>query len=316
MPGGVWLIANPQAGRKVGLTTNPTGPDDALAALRRAYPAAELHLTERAGHATELAREAVRASAELVVAAGGDGTVREVACGLIGTGVALAILPLGSMLDLARSLGVPRTLDGAVEVIRRGHLVAMDVGRATTPTANAFFLEAAGVGFDAAMFVYSNAIDAGNWRALKPLLHYLARAHSRTARLTVDGQSHTVRAFMITVGITPFTGAAVAVAPEALLDDGQFDVVVRGGESRLELLRHALSMLLLRRSYRPRTITLRGSHVLVQHRGRKLLVHADGVSLRTTPARCELLPGALRVLAGETAATVAKPAAQAAAVGC
>src|SRR5207249_2953590 len=83
MPGGVWLIANPQAGRKVGLTTNPSGPDDALAALRRVYPAAELHLTERAGHATEQAREAVRAGAELVVAAGGDGTVREVACGLI-----------------------------------------------------------------------------------------------------------------------------------------------------------------------------------------------------------------------------------------
>jgi len=56
--------------------------------------------------------------------------------------------------------------------------------------------------------------------------------------------------------------------------------------------------------------------VLVQHRGRKLLVHADGVSLGTTPARFELLPAALRVLAGETGATGARPAARAAALGC
>jgi diacylglycerol kinase family enzyme len=94
-----WVIINPMAGRKMGFVTNPLGPEEARAALERHGIPVEVALTESAGHATELARRAVAAGAELVVAAGGDGTVREVACALIGTNAVLGVLPLGSMME-------------------------------------------------------------------------------------------------------------------------------------------------------------------------------------------------------------------------
>ena len=68
----VWLIANPLAGRKAGLTVNPVTPDDARHALERVGLHPELRVTERSGHATLLARQAVAAGADMVIAAGGD----------------------------------------------------------------------------------------------------------------------------------------------------------------------------------------------------------------------------------------------------
>src|SRR5919202_598900 len=104
---GVWLIVNPSAGRKGGLSTNPVGPDEARAVLERHVSPVEVRPTEHEGHATELAREAARAGVALVVAAGGDGTVHEVASGLIGTQTALGVLPLGSVMNIARALNIP-----------------------------------------------------------------------------------------------------------------------------------------------------------------------------------------------------------------
>jgi diacylglycerol kinase family enzyme len=175
----------------------------------------------------------------------------------------------------------------------------MDVGRAITPTGNAYFLESAGVGIDAGMFVYGNQLDAGNWRALRPMVRYLLRFAQQPVRLTVGTRREYVRALMITVAITPYTGAAFAVAPDAKIDDRHFDVVVRETRNPLDFLRHVAALTTGWARLAPRLRTLRGRRVSVEHRGRKLLVHADGHPLGTTPARFELMPGALRVLVGE-----------------
>lgn len=114
-----WLIANPAAGQKADLTTNPAWPEEARAALARAGVAADLHLTEYARHATALARAAASAGVQLVEAAGGDGTVREVATGLIGTQTVLGILPLGSVMNTARALNIPRDLEQAAANVER-----------------------------------------------------------------------------------------------------------------------------------------------------------------------------------------------------
>ncbi len=297
-----WLIVNPNAGRKAGISTNAAGPDEALQTLRRHGIEAELHLTERKDHATEIARQAVEEGVEVVVAAGGDGTVHEVACGLIGSQTTLGIYPLGSMMNLARALEVPRDLDLAAEVIRAGRTTRMDVGLATTNTASAYFLEAAGVGFDAGLFAYWNQLDAGNWKALRPMLRFVARYSRRPLRVTVDGRSKAVPAFMITVAISPYMGAAMTVAPNAKVDDGKLDVVIRDAYGRVDLLRHIVAMARGKDSYSPRTISLQARQVQVQHGRRSLMVHADSQSLGTTPVRFELVPAAFSVLVGETPA--------------
>jgi YegS/Rv2252/BmrU family lipid kinase len=293
------LIVNPHAGQKAGFATNEQGPRETLAALQRQGVDVELCLTEGPGHATELAGEARKAGRELVIAAGGDGTVHEVACALIGGETALGVMPLGSMMNIARSLHIPRELDGAAAVIKAGHVVQMDVGQATTRTAQDYFLEAAGVGIDAAIARYANRLDAGDWTALLPMIGTAARFVPRRTRLVVDGQVSEVRPFMITVAITPFSAAAMAFAPDAKVDDRQFDVVVRDGFSRLELTRHMLSITRGHRAWHPKARTLRGRQVEVGPGSRRLLVHADGNSLGLAPARFEILPGALAILAPE-----------------
>src|SRR3712207_6179927 len=94
------IIVNPNAGRKAGLRTNAFGPDDLQHVLERHGVDAEVWLTEYAEHATELARQAVREGRPLAVAAGGDGTVAEVAAGLVGGETKLGVMPLGSIMNL------------------------------------------------------------------------------------------------------------------------------------------------------------------------------------------------------------------------
>jgi YegS/Rv2252/BmrU family lipid kinase len=308
----VWLIANPTAGRKGGLILNPVGPEQARAALERQGLAPELRVTERPGHATLFARQAVAAGADLIVAAGGDGTVHEVAAALIRAPRAarsptatLAILPLGSMMNLARALGIPRGIDEAAALIARGRVVQMDVGLIRTAAAESFFLEAAGIGLDAGVFAYGSRLDEGKWRYLLPFLRFLARYRVRPALLEVDGRRITVaRALMLSVAISPYLGMALTFAPGARLDDHHFDVVVREAEGRADMVRHAAAMLLGSHPRSPTALTLRGRRVTVDHLRDPMLVHADGELVGRTPVELELLPGALAVVAYPSALDV------------
>jgi YegS/Rv2252/BmrU family lipid kinase len=292
------LIINPVAGRKAGLTTNPAGVDEVKALLERHAINAEVFCTERAGHGTELARTAVASGFERIIAAGGDGTVAEVAECLIRTDGQLAVLPLGSVMNVARMLGVPRELEGAARVIQAGQVARIDVGRATTAARQAYFLEAAGAGVDAGIFAYVNQIDRGNWRSIRPFMNYLWRYRSRRASLRIDGVVHRHAVMMVAVANGPYVGAALTLAPDAILDDNQFDVQVFTRFGKFELARHFLSIIGGRRAYNPKVITYRASRVDLAP-DRPMMVHADSRSLGTTPAHFEIVPSALSVLVGE-----------------
>jgi diacylglycerol kinase (ATP) len=298
----IWLIANPTAGRKVGFTVNAAGPEQACAALQRHGLDCHLQLTEHAGHATELARRAAAAGASLVVAAGGDGTIHEVAEALIGMNTPMAIMPLGSMLNLARAFNVPRDLDAAAKIVSERRTVRMDVGRATTGGTSRLFLEGAGIGFEAGLFAHGNRLDAGKHGlipSVRRLWRFATRFSPRSLTLTVDGRSEVVRGtFMVAVAITPYIGLALTTAPDAKIDDRQFDVVIRRGESWRQLVRHVLAIA-SGRTHEPTTRTLRARSVEIAGLRRQLMVHADGHLLGRTPARFELLPAALPVVVGE-----------------
>jgi diacylglycerol kinase (ATP) len=296
----VWLIANPLAGRKAGITLTRADPDDAQAALaRRGVHAAETRTTEREGDAALAAHEAVAAGADLIVVAGGDGTVHDAAGALVGTDTALGILPLGTAMNIARALNIPRALEEAAALITDGQVVRMDVGRAHTAAAEDYFLELAGVGVDAGVMAYARQLERGNWRWLLPLLRFALRYRPRPVRVVVDGSEELFRAcHTVTVAIGPFAGAALSLAPHAKVDDRRFDVVVREGFSRTEFARHVFTIAWGRRADHPKAQTRRGRRVTVDGLTRPLAVHADGIPLGTTPARFELLPSALSVLVG------------------
>jgi YegS/Rv2252/BmrU family lipid kinase len=291
------LIINPTAGQKVGLTTNALGVDDARALLDRHGVDADILCTERAGHGTELARQAVQDGYRRVIAAGGDGTVAEVAEGLVGTDVQLGVLPLGSVMNVARMLGIPRDLNAAAKVITAGRVVRIDVGLARTQVRESYFLEAAGIGIDAGLFAYFNQIDGGNWRSLKPLFKFMWRYRPRRVTVTLDGRAHRFRAMMVTVANGPYLGAALTLAPDARLDDSRFDVQVFTRFSKLEMVQHLLSIAGGRRVYNPKVLSFRARTVEIRPE-RPMMVHADSQPFGTTPARFEILPASLAVIVG------------------
>lgn len=296
------LIINPVAGRKAGLTTNALGVDDVTALLAKHEIEAEVFCTERAGHGTDLARKAVEEGYTRIIAAGGDGTVAEVAEGLVGAQVCLGVLPLGSVMNVARMLGIPRDLEGAAEVITAGNEAKIDVGRATTQVKQTYFLEAAGIGIDAGLFAYVNQIDHGNWRTVFPLLRFMWRYRPRRLSVRLDGRTQRFSAMMVTIANGPYLGAALPLAPDALIDDGEFDVEIFTRFGKLELLRHFLSIVAGRRAYNPKVLTRRATVVEIRP-DHPMMVHADSRPLGTTPARFEILHHALTVYIGEGAPT-------------
>src|SRR5205823_11786446 len=111
-------------------------------ALEEAGVRFDLQETRSPRHATRLAKEAVLEGCKLVIAAGGDGTVAEASEALVNTETALGIMPLGSIMNMARTLCIQRDLKLAAKTIAAGRVLAMDVGQVH----DRLFLEAAGVG--------------------------------------------------------------------------------------------------------------------------------------------------------------------------
>jgi diacylglycerol kinase family enzyme len=135
----VRAILNPRAGVAARRTR------EAVEQGRPSWKDYAVYLTREPGHATELAREAVAAGADVVLAVGGDGTVNEVARGLIGSGAALGIVPVGSGNGLARALRIPLRPGAALCALESGARRRMDVGFLN----GRLFLNVAGIGFDA-----------------------------------------------------------------------------------------------------------------------------------------------------------------------
>jgi YegS/Rv2252/BmrU family lipid kinase len=300
------LIFNPSSGQKLGVSTNAGGAETAQDALESAGIPFDPRPTERAGHATELARAAVAEGRKLVIAAGGDGTVGEVAQALAGTDVVLGIMPLGSVMNVARTLCIPRDLPEAARVIADGQVLAMDLGK----SGDVYFLEAAGVGLDAGLFGYFEQLESKGLRRkiLGAGLRFLRSLGTPGLTVQIDGRLHRVRAPMIAVANGPFVGAAYALAPDARIDDGLLDVVIFHGASVPRMLFHLLAVAGGRRlSIPPGARVLRGRSIRIagRRRRRTLPVHADGTAIGATPSTFEVVPAALRVLVGAAEAGAA-----------
>lgn len=181
--------------------------------------------TEHAGHATELARQAVRENYYSVVACGGDGTVNEVAAGVCGSRVIMGIVPLGSGNGLARHLGIPLTVPGAMKVIAEDRILDADYGEAC---GRPFFCTF-GLGFDA------NVTDKFNSNQFngRGLVNYLRAVFDevltyRPERYTIiaDGKAMTEEAMLVACCNASQYGNNAFIAPHASLKDGLLDITI------------------------------------------------------------------------------------------
>jgi YegS/Rv2252/BmrU family lipid kinase len=252
---------------------------------------AEICVTQSPDEARALSGEAVRAGRELVVAAGGDGTIAVVASELLGTETALGVLPLGSIMNIPRMLGLPRELEAAAAVLASGAVRPIDVGE----TRGGPFYEAGSVGMNAAMFREARKWEEGDRASFLRTIWVAFRYRPARMRVELDDRIVQTRALTIIVSNGPYTGTGMTIAPGARLDDGRFDIRVFERFSKWELIRHLGSIAFGRRAYAPRITTYRSTFARISSR-HPLPARADSRDLGSTPVEFRVRPGALRVV--------------------
>ena len=286
------IIWNANAGKKVP-GSGPT-EESLRELLDRHGIASPIVATHSEEDATAAVHKAVASGEKVIVTAGGDGTFGQIATELLGTtDVALGILPLGSVMNVARMLGVPRDLDAAAQVIAAGRTRLIDVGEANGRP----FYETASVGMNAAMFSAAQHFEDGDLGSPVRVLAAAFRYRPAHMFLDLDDEQVTTRALMVTISNGAYTGVGMTVAPDARLDDGHFDVRVFRHYSKLDLLRHLASIAFGRRRYVPHVSTYRSARVRVTSHS-MLPIRADSQDLGTTPLECVSRHAALRVIVG------------------
>ncbi len=192
-------------------------------------------MTERGGHARELAQRAVQEGMEWVVAWGGDGTVNEVASALVHSPTVLAIIPSGSGNGLAREFGLPRTPAAAVREAIDGRDITIDAGEVD----NRLFFNAAGLGFDAHVALHFSTAVGGRrgpipyiWTTIKEATRY------RPQEMVIEtgDERFTMRPLLVAVANGRQWGIGASIAPRARPDDGRLELVMVSGRRPLATL--------------------------------------------------------------------------------
>jgi YegS/Rv2252/BmrU family lipid kinase len=283
--------------------------------VRRHFGPFEVAFTRKSGEAVEIAEREARAGRKLIVACGGDGTISEVANGLLRAGasaVELGVLPSGTGGDFRRTLSIPTRVADAARVLRTGRARALDAGRVTHENergeeVSRFFVNVAsfGMGGEVIRRVKDRAgLPAGASQLLGGKLSFAAAAmqaaltfEKPTVRVSIDGGRESQLAVTnFCVANARYFGGGMKIAPTAKLDDGLFDVVAVGDLSALTILTNAYKLYL-------------GTHLGMQdvrhaHARRvsarafndeKVKLELDGEIVGSLPATFEMLPAAISV---------------------
>lgn len=183
----------------------------------------KIYYTERPKHATELAKAALKKKFEIIVAVGGDGTINEVAQGIIGSPVALGIIPMGSGNGLARHFKIPNDPKLAIEVINEDHDQWID----TVNINQESYIGVAGIGFDAEVsHAFSELGKRGLSSYIKIVLGELPHYQPQEYELVIDGKPLVEKAFLICFANSKQYGNNAFIAPHAKIDDGYLDVII------------------------------------------------------------------------------------------
>ena len=290
-----FLVFNPVSGRGEA--------DGDLAVIRDAFRAAgvalDVGLTSAECSAEGLVRDAVAKGADLVVAAGGDGTVSAAAGVVAGTGVPMGVLPRGTANAFAVSLGIPTAIEAACENVFSGVERRIDAAMC-----NQFpMILLAGIGFEAETVKMADRESKDRWGALAYILsgiRQLAEHELFQAEITVAGHTERIEAAAVTVAnAAPATSILAQGCGQVVVDDGLLEVTVSGPPTALAavgVLADLLKSALLKSPVdREDTVRFRTSAIAIRANPAQRVV-VDGELVGRTPVEVRCLPGALRVL--------------------
>jgi diacylglycerol kinase (ATP) len=250
--------------------------------------------------------QAVADGAEQVVAVGGDGTLNEVANGLLALPDAdrpeLAVIPFGTGMDFARSHGIPRKLDAAVDVALNGRLATVDAGRVRYQAwdggeAESFFGNIASAGMSGAVARQANETSkalGGRISFFWALVRVFAGWSNTELEIDAGGEKRSGKMTNLIVANGRYQGGGMLIAPEADAADGLFDILVIGDITKRDFVLNVARIYRGTHLSHPKIELLRSPIVSVDG-DVPVPLELDGEQPGTTPARFEVVPGALRL---------------------
>ncbi len=282
------------------------------------------------GDATRLAGEAVADGADVVIAAGGDGTINEVANGLVNTETALGVLPVGTSNTWALQMGIPalnpimpgrtsarliteleekiaiplpanyyrKVILNAAKVLVEGKTVNVDTGT----IAGRHFLMWAGVGLDAAIV---ESVSAKGKRALGslafivPAIELSHQSPGSDISLMLDGNPVRVKSHFIVISNIQLYGGVMRIGAKACVDDAKLDVCVFEGGGFFTFVQHAFKILSHRHLQDPKVKYYQCSEMIIDSET-PLPVHIDGEPFTSTPVTISTSPSSLKTIVPKT----------------
>lgn len=277
--------------------TDPAARDDFLQLVQKVLPGAGVHFIEKGAVVRDLVQDAIGAGATVIAAGGGDGTVNSVATELVGTEIALGVLPLGTLNHFAKDVGIPLEIEDALIVLRDGERLAVDVGR----VADRIFLNNSGLGLYPDM-VYNREQrqkkGASKWPSV---IVESARAFRRyrllRLRVVAKGKTLDRRTPVVFVGNNEYSMDGTLAAERTSLVDGKLCLYIPCAHKRLSLVWFSLRAFFGSPKAGVDYDRIITTDFTIETRHKKLRVSIDGeVTVLATPLRYKIDPGVLRVM--------------------
>ena len=268
--------------------------------IRKYFPDSQIHLTQHAGQATQLASEATQRS-DNIVAVGGDGTINEVLNGLMhcksSNMPSLGILPRGSANDFAQAQGIPGTIEELYQLHAKQSLKPVDVGQVKSGSFEKFFLNVADIGFGAEVVK-----TLGSKSRLFPGISYLSaitrvflRYNAIEMELSTPDINWSGKAYGIFIANSTQLGRGIKIALDAKIDDGEFTVVIVGDVSTFEYI-SVVNRLKNGKHHGSNKITTLHAKSLQVNCPEGCAAEADGELMGDLPVSVQILPSRIRLL--------------------
>ena len=289
------IVLNPAAGS--------VGNVDELVEKVRRIKDSELRVTTKQGDAENLSREAVDGGCDLIVAAGGDGTLNAIING-IGeriSDVSVGLIPLGTGNDFARSLNLSKDVDASIELIERRQTRQIDLVRVTSDGTR-YFANVSGGGF-------SGIVDEKLTPEMKttwgPLAYLRSAAEAlpelrayRTEMLLDDSEQMAMNLYNVIVANGRYVASGIPIAPDAVIDDGLLDIILIPERPATQLA-FLMGQILLGEHLTSEALVFRRAGKLAVNSHPGMWFNVDGELVGNEPAVFEVMPRALRVVVGE-----------------
>jgi diacylglycerol kinase (ATP) len=263
----------------------------------------EVRVTKEQGDAENFSREAVDRGCDLIVAAGGDGTLNAVINGLGEriSEVSVGLIPLGTGNDFARSLNLPKDVDKSIELLERRQTRQIDLVRVTSDCTR-YFVNVSGGGFTGIVDEKITPEMKATWG---PLAYLRGAAEAlpelcayRTEMLFDDSEQLAMNLYNVIVANGRYVAGGIPIAPEAIVDDGSLDIILipERPAGQLALL---MGQVLLGEHLKNEAVVFRRAAKLAVNSHPGIWFNVDGELVGNEPALFEVMPRALRFVVGE-----------------